>query len=204
MNGSSPWNRTIGAVVLAAGLSSRMGRPKMVLPWGRTTIIGQVVSVLQQSGVSEIVVVTGGAQHELEAALQKAAVKIEFNPRYQEDSMVLSLQVGVNHLGPSVEAVLVALGDQPQIQVKIARSVIQAYLETDSLLVAPSYQRRRGHPWLVARHLWQDILTLQPSETLRTFFAAHHEHIYYLNVDDDSVLRDLDTPADYEREKPIA
>ncbi|MBN2550354.1 MAG: nucleotidyltransferase family protein [Anaerolineales bacterium] len=192
----------VSAIVLAAGQSSRMGSPKMILPWGSSTVIGRVVDVLQQAGIEDIIVVTGGARQLVEQALAGKPVRAVFNPRYQQDHMTYSLQTGLLELGEQVSAALVALGDQPQIEAPVVLAVLQAYLEKGSPLVIPSYQMRRGHPWLVDRALWGGLLGLLPPATLRDFLNRHQEQIEYLPVAADSVLRDLDTPLDYQREHP--
>lgn len=191
----------IAAIVLAAGLSKRMGLPKLSLPWGDSTVIGHVCSVLSQAGVTEIVIVTGGARQQVETALAGEPVRLVFNPRFEQSEMIDSLQVGLVNLSPHIEATLVALGDQPQIQVEVVQGVMQAYQERRAGLVVPSYRMKRGHPWLVDRALWDEILSLHPPYTLRDFLARFEQHISYLPVESDTILKDLDTPDDYEREK---
>lgn len=193
---------TIGAVVLAAGQSRRMGAPKMTLPWGNTSVIGRVVEVLALAGVEDLVVVTGGTHLQVEGALQGTLARCIFNPRFMEDEMVLSLQAGLTSLHAGDDAALVALGDQPQIETGVVQAVIAAYHLNHAPLVAPSFQMRRGHPWLIARPLWPAILALHPGETLRDFLNAHVDRIEYLAVDTPSILRDLDTPEDYRRDRP--
>lgn len=192
----------LSAIVLAAGLSKRMGQPKMVLPWGETTVIGQVVKVIAQAGLEHIQVITGGARQQVEAALQDLPARPVFNPRFLEDEMVFSLQVGLSQLPPEIDAALVALGDQPQIEVDVVQAVVTTYRQTGAPLVVPSYQLRRGHPWIIARCLWPAVMVLQPGETLRDMLNAHADQIAYLTVDTPSILRDLDTPADYARDQP--
>ncbi len=193
---------SIAAIILAAGRSSRMGQFKMDLPWGQTTVIGQVVQVFVQAGVSEIVVVTGWARQRVEAAVHGLPARCVHNPRYAEDYMILSLQAGLRSLSSHASAALIALGDQPQIQPDIVRRVIEVYYQHRALIVAPSYQLRRGHPWLIDRRKWSDVLNLQPPDTPRDFLNAHQKEIEYAPVENDSVLRDLDTPEDYQRERP--
>ena len=190
----------IGAVILAAGESKRMGRPKMVLPWQGTTVIGQVAVVLCAAGIEAVVAVTGGDREQVEAALAGTCVQTAFNPRYREDQMILSLQVGLNALPLGVDAALVVLGDQPQIQAQVVRAVIAAYRESHAPLVVPSYRMRRGHPWLVQASLWPALLAMQAGQTLRDFLNRHAAQIEYFEVDTPSILKDLDTPEDYERE----
>jgi len=119
--------------------------------------------------------------------------------------MVDSLQVGLAQLSESVEATFVALGDQPQIQLPVVQAVLDAYMRATSehpkALIVPSYQMKRGHPWLVRRDLWPELSRIRPPETLRDFLNRHGEEINYLPVTTDTILRDLDTPDDYAHEK---
>jgi molybdenum cofactor cytidylyltransferase len=193
---------SIAAVVLAAGRSLRMGRPKMVLPWGDTTVIGQVVGVLCQAGIQRIVVVTGGARRQVEGALSDFALQLVFNPSFAQEEMLVSLQLGLRNLGSDEDAALVVLGDQPQIELEVVKSVLARYQAQQASLVVPSFQMRRGHPWLVKRTLWNDIFDLQPARTMRDFLNQYADQIDYLNVDTASVLRDLDTPQEYQRQRP--
>lgn len=173
----------------------------MTLPWGETTVIGRVVDVLAQAGLSDIIVVTGGHRDQVEAALIDHPAQSVYNPRYAEGDMVSSLQLGLSTMSASVAAALVVLGDQPQIQQSTVRSIVREYITTDAKLVIPSFQMRRGHPWLVDRMLWQGILDLPPQAILRDFIQANAVLISYLTVDTPSILKDLDTPEDYEREQ---
>ncbi len=192
----------VGAVVLAAGLSTRMGQPKMVLPWGKVTIIEKVVTTLREAGIEKIVVITGGAHQEVLKALNGYYVTIIFNPQYHNGEMLNSLQAGLRALPPDVRGALIVLGDQPFIQKETIETVVRAFLETSSQLVIPSFQMRRGHPWLIARQLWQEVLEIKPPETLRSFLQANHEKITYVVVDTPTIIWDIDTPEDYEKRKP--
>jgi len=192
----------ISAVILAAGRSQRMGRPKMALPWGDTTVIGQVVQTLVQAEVKDILVVTGGYHQEVESALQGLPVRVVYNPRFAEGEMVSSLQTGLANLPEAADAALVVLGDQPKIQARVVSGVIAMYRAQHADLVVPSYQMRRGHPWLIDRRLWGEVQALGVQHTLRDLLQAHASEILYLPVETDSVLIDLDTPGDYERERP--
>jgi molybdenum cofactor cytidylyltransferase len=195
----------IAAVVLAAGLSRRMGRPKMVLAWGGRTVIAQVVSTLQEAGLERILVVTGGENQVIETALAGSlAGPVDFvqNPSYQDGEMIHSIQVGLKALPTGVRAALITLGDQPQIQAEIVRAIIQSYQQGGHLLILPSFQKHRGHPWLIDRSLWAEVLALQSPQTLRDFLRAKSEQIHYLEVDSSSILQDLDTPEDYQRFRP--
>jgi len=192
----------VAAVVLAAGLSRRMGQPKMILPWGNTTVIGHVVQALMNGGLDQILVVTGGASRKVEEALEGMSVQTVYNPRYEHDQMAFSLQVGLSSLSARTAAAMVVLGDQPQIESFVVKRLLQGYNEKPEPLIVPSYRMRRGHPWIIDRSLWSAVWSLKPPKTLRDFLNAHADQIRYLKFDTPSVLGDLDTPSDYERERP--
>ena len=196
----------VGAVVLAAGKSERMGKPKMGLPWGNTTVIGQVIATLVEVGLDDVVVVTGGGRKEVERALnglpQGWSVRAVFNPDFTAGEMLSSLQRGVVALGEAFDAALIALGDQPQIQTAVVRTIMDTYIQSGASLVIPSYAMRRGHPMLIARSLWAGLLALRPPQTLRELIQVYQDEIVYVNVDTPSILQDLDTPEDYRQFKP--
>jgi molybdenum cofactor cytidylyltransferase len=204
-------DRSIAAVILAAGQSQRMGQPKMLLPWGKTTVLGQVLGVFAETletdwkADKQIIVVTGGARAEVEELVGQLALPLSmacvFNPAYATGEMLTSLQVGLAALGPEVAAALIGLGDQPQVSLNAARKVLAACEATDARLIIPSFQLRRGHPWLVRRDLWPEILNMRPPATLRDFLNVHAGEITYVQTDA-TILKDLDTPEDYRREKP--
>lgn len=190
----------MGAVIMAAGRSQRMGRPKMTLPWGKTTVIGQVVQTLAAAGVDPVVAVTGGAEVEVTESLRNLPVTTVRNPLYAQSEMLTSLQTGLRVLPEDVDGVLICLGDQPQIEIQVVSSLAASFRHNRRSLIVPSYKMRRGHPWLVGRELWDEILHMDPESSLRNFLNMHSADITYLIVDTDSILKDLDTPEDYEDE----
>jgi len=211
----------ISAIILAAGQSKRMGQPKMLLPWGNVTVLEQVISVFAQAGCEEILVVVGGWREKIQEVISECAkrypVQSVINKDYEKGEMLSSIQCGlgaINSLrtdwrstqqtaeeGVRVAAML-GLGDQPQVEERSVWLVREAFLQTGSPLVVPSFQMRRGHPWLVRRSLWGEVLDLKPSQTPRDFLNAHTSDIHYVTVDSPSILADLDTPEDYAAARP--
>ncbi len=192
----------IAAIVLAAGQSTRMGKAKMLLPWGETTVIGMVVSTLKEAGVTDIHVVTGGTHAQLNKLLQEYKVHLIFNDQYMNGEMLTSIQVGLRNIGGEINAILIVLGDQPQIEPAVVRAVIERYRSTAHEIIVPSYKMHRGHPWLLAKSYWREILGLHPPQTLRDFLNEHNRDIDYVGVDTSSVIQDLDTKEDYHRYQP--
>lgn len=194
--------RSIGAVVLAAGMSSRMGQPKVLLPWtGRKTIIEQIIEQLVLSRLDYITVVTGNKAPEVRQLAEKMGVETAYNSHYRTGEMLSSLKTGLAAMPAHVSAALVVLGDQPRIQPRVIGQVLTAYAEGKGKIVAPSYQKRRGHPILIDRRYWPEILALPTDGAPRDVINAHASEIAYVNVDTDSVLRDVDTPEDYSQER---
>lgn len=194
--------RSVGAIVLAAGMSTRMGQHKVVMPWdGRRTIIEQIVEQLILARVDHIAVITGHHAPDVQRLVQRQGVETVYNAKYQSGEMLSSLKAGLKAMPAHISAALIVLGDQPRIQARIVNQVAMGYAESSKKIVAPSFQMRRGHPILIDRRLWPEIIDLPDNGSLRTVMNAHREQIGYVNVDTDSVLRDVDTPEDYQQER---
>ena len=174
----------------------------MLLPWGERTVIQQVVTTFLNSGIEDIVIVTGGGHEQVEKAVDRYPVRKIHNGEYATGEMLSSLQCGLRAMHDQVQAVLIGLGDQPQAQEESIRSICETYREDADRLIVPSFQMKRGHPWLVTRSLWDEILALQPPETPRDFLNHHANEIRYVNMDTPTILADLDTPEDYQKSRP--
>jgi molybdenum cofactor cytidylyltransferase len=194
--------KRIGAVVLAAGMSTRMGRPKMILPWGNRTVIGQVVHILSQAKLRPIAVVTGIDNDLIVQNLQAYDFIEAFNPDFGNGEMLVSLQVGLGKIIHDCTAVMIVLGDQPQIELTVVKIILQEYMDQDHQLIIPSYQMHRGHPWLIGEKYWPEILQLQPPRTMQDLIRNHTLDINYIDLNTTSILLDIDTLEDYETLKP--
>jgi molybdenum cofactor cytidylyltransferase len=192
----------IAAVVLAAGKSERMGRPKMALAWGESTVLGTILQALASATIQEIRVVTGASKIVVEDICTREGVKTIFNGAFAEADMLSSIQVGISALPTAADAALIVLGDQPQIQVETVRRLAQVYELAASPLVVPSHNMRRGHPWLIDRGLWPELLRMSTNETARDFLIRNDSQIHYVEIDSATILDDLDTPGDYLKSRP--
>ncbi len=174
----------------------------MPLPWGANTVLGQVIEVFRVSHVDDILVVVGSDRGPVEQIAEAWRARTVFNPNYADEDMLSSLQVGLQAMPAKTDAALIALGDQPQMQHTTVLAILRLYEETHQPLIVPSYQMHRGHPWLVARELWSDILGMHAPETARDFMNGHATSISYVDVDTPTVLQDVDTPEEYDRGHP--
>jgi molybdenum cofactor cytidylyltransferase len=192
----------IAAVLLAAGESRRMGRPKLTLPWGTGgSVIAQVAARFREAGADPLLVVTGGDREEVERALRGAGAQCLFNPIYRQGGMLSSIKVGLRRLlDGEAEAALVAPADLPYLTAETLRSLLDHRRRSGSDLIVPSHEMRRGHPVLIGRAYWQEVLDLPEGRTLRDFLRRRTGQIDYVVVGDAGVIQDLDTPEDYERD----
>ena len=185
------------AIVLAAGQSKRMGQNKMLMRFGVSSVLETVVSTLGECDLNDILVVTGHEREQVEQRLRECPVRLTHNPDYASGEMLSSIQTGLRAMQAECQAALLALGDQPLIQVEVVRRVLAA--QQPNTIVIPSFQRKRGHPILIDRALWPAVLRLPPGSNLREMINAHADQIRYVEVDTDTIIRDLDTPEDYQQ-----
>ena len=191
----------IAGVVLAAGRSTRMGRFKPLLPWGRHTVIEQVATTMLAGPLDELLVVAGHEHEALAAVLRSYPARVIFNPDYATGEMISSIQAGLRALGPDVEAALMAVGDQPRLQAATLAAVTAAWrASSPPRIIIPSYRMRRGHPICLPRAVWPDVLALNWQEGLRSLWSKLAGQIEHLTLDSPTILSDMDTPDDYWRE----
>ncbi|HEY4692585.1 MAG TPA: nucleotidyltransferase family protein [Bellilinea sp.] len=193
-------NSRVAAIVLAAGASRRMGRSKMTLPFRGKTVLGTILTTLNQAEVDPLIVVIGGAKEKVEAALAELPMNVirAYNPEFEHTEMLDSLKIGIEALPADVEAFLIVLGDQPQMQPGTVKAILAEYRTGGHELIIPSYEMRRGHPWLVGKAFWPALTSLSGDQTMRDFLRLQQDRIHYLVVDTPSILQDMDTPEDYQ------
>ena len=183
--------RKIGAVVAAAGLSSRMGDFKPLLPFDGATVIERCVANLRAAGASEIVVVTGHRAAELAAQLRD--VTLVHNPLYAETQMFDSLRLGLRALPADCDTILLTPGDVPLVEPETVR----ALLDTKAGFACPVCAGRRGHPVALDGRYRDAVLRYAGDGGLRGAIAALGIPVTEVEVADEGMSRDLDTPADY-------
>ena len=192
-------DKRVVAVVLAAGKSQRMGRFKQLLPFGGRAVVQTVVDMLHSLEIEEIVVVVGHRADEVRKVLADSARCVE-NPGYA-DGMFSSVLAGLNALDPKVDGMMLLLGDQPQIRVSVVKTVLDRFCSTGKGIVLPEVLGKRGHPVIIdVQRYGEAIRALDGSEGLKPLVRGYPEDTEIVKIDDESILRDLDTPEDYERE----
>lgn len=187
---------TLGAVVPAAGLSRRMGREKVLLPFGGSTMLGTVLSKLATAGVEGVVVVVrpdlAGAAEEAKAA----GAGVVVNPR-PEGEMIVSIRLGLAALPDGLEAFFVWPADHPAVLASTLERLAGRASREGAVL--PVTNGRRGHPALVGMGLAGAIAAIPESEGLRRLWRERADAVEELLVDDPGILENLDDPDAYER-----
>ena len=187
----------IAAVVLAAGLSRRMGQAKLLMPVGGRAIIRYVVESVLAGGVDSVWVVTGPDVEPIEAALAGFEVQIVVNPA-PEEGQAGSVRTGIAALPPSVEAVLIALGDQPSLAPSIIPALLAARRTSPKLIVAPRYRDGQGNPVLFKREIFPELLRLTGDQGARPIIQKEPARVEWVELDL-PMPPDVDTLDDYEK-----
>jgi Uncharacterized MobA-related protein len=186
----------IWAILLAAGESSRMKTPKMILPFGKSTIIESVIANVAASDAGKMVVVLGSWKEEILQVIEKHNVNMCFNENYRQ-GMLSSVQCGLRFIPGASKGALICPGDQPMVDKGIINMVISAFKSTGKGIVIPTHEKKRGHPVMIDSKYYDEILNLKPAETLKRIMDDHPDDIEEVETGFSSVLKDIDTPDDY-------
>lgn len=190
------------AVVPAAGASRRMGRPKLLLPFGTGTVMGSLVAALRAGGASPVLLVTAPGDEELRARALEAGCRVAVNPA-PERGMLSSIREGIAALGGAHalaqggEVLLVAPADLPALRPATVAELLWRRAAVDAPLAVPAYQGKRGHPLAIAPALLPEIETLHLDVGLKELLERHAAAVLEVPVDDPGAVRDVDTPQDY-------
>jgi molybdenum cofactor cytidylyltransferase len=190
----------IAAVVLSAGESSRMGRPKALLPIDGETFIEKIVGALQKTSVGKIVVVLGHDAVEMKLRMEHLPVEILVNPDYKLGQLS-SLQVATRLLEKDgdCEAMLVHLVDHPYIDAKLTETMIEQFRATGKLIVVPRHNGKRGHPVIFSRKLFGELLSAPMDQGAKAVVNAHREETLEIDTKDAGITLDIDTPELYKQ-----
>jgi molybdenum cofactor cytidylyltransferase len=190
----------ISAVILSAGESSRMGRPKALLPIDGQTFIERIVGALRQGGIERIVVVLGFNAEELRRQIAHLAVEILINPDYRRGQLS-SLQVAVRHLQKveNCHGMMVHLVDHPYIDPQLVQLMVRRFDESKVSIVVPRHQGKRGHPVIFSSSLFAELLGAPMDRGAKSVVNGHRDDTLEIDTEDVGVTLDIDTPDLYRR-----
>ena len=200
------------AVVLSAGESSRMGRPKALLPIQGQKFIERIIRVIGQSRVGRTIVVLGHHADQLRGQIEHLPVEVVINPDYRSGQLS-SLQAAIRHIsgddpGPDegdrhrpqragCDGMLVHLVDHPFIDVALVDALIESFFETKKMIVVPRYKGKRGHPVIFSRQLFGELLNAPFDQGAKAVVNAHRQETLEIEWQDEGITLDIDTPELY-------
>jgi molybdenum cofactor cytidylyltransferase len=183
-------------IVLGAGESKRLGRPKQTLPFGDTTLLGHVLRDVEDSSLERVVLVVGGAAEEALAAITPRRAEVVRNDSYGS-GCASSLLAGLDATGSEEEAVMLVLGDMPGVGPAVIDAVADTWEERHPWATVTSYRGDLGHPFVFARAAFPDLRGLHGDKAVWQLIERHPERVERIDVDR-PLPRDVDTWADYE------
>jgi molybdenum cofactor cytidylyltransferase len=188
---------SVAGLILAAGKSERMGRSKLMLDFHGKTFLEHIFEEARQSKLAEVRVVLGHDAGRVQTLFPSLAGKWVVNPDF-ERGQLSSIQCGLSSLYKySVDGVMLFLIDHPFVNRILINKLIACFDENQSLIVVPSYGKRRGHPVIFSSLLFDELSNASPDRGASDVVQRHQKEIFHVEVDNPGVLIDIDTPEDY-------
>lgn len=186
----------INAIILAAGRSQRMGKPKALLKFEDKTFLEQIISVLKLSDVDRVTVVLGAEAETIKKSIDLSGTNVVINKDYQKGQLS-SLIAAIKDTPEDTEAILVCLVDTPFITQEVVNEIIRKFRETNNPIIVPVFNKERGHPTLFSRSLFNELLSAPEEQGARYVLYSNEEKILELETSESGILIGIDTPADY-------
>lgn len=191
--------KEIGIIILAAGKSKRMGQQKLLMNYNGKSIIEHIVLTAMRSHAGDIYVVLGSHWQDISEKIRTLPVKTILNENF-EQGMLSSVQCGFNAMEPSPRAGILMLGDQPMVRTGIINKLIDHYYRSSKGIIVPVFQGKKGHPVLIDAKYMPQIGRLDPDVGLRQLMEENMKDIYEMEVETNTILKDIDTIEDYNKE----
>jgi molybdenum cofactor cytidylyltransferase len=201
----------IGIIILAAGDSSRLGRPKQLLPYRGKTLLSHIIMEASGAGLDPVIVVTGAFESEVSESLRGMTVEIVYNPRWSE-GMASGIVAGLSKLialgrdadagggepgGIEPGAAIIAVCDQPYISASLFRKLVEMYNGSAKGLIACHYSDAVGTPVLFGRGYFTELLALSGKEGAKNLLKNHPDELITISFPRGDI--DIDTDDDYAR-----
>lgn len=191
----------IAGLVLAAGLSRRLGQPKQLLRLGGRTLVNWPLAALRDVGVDPLVLVIGHREEEVMRAIDVRDVRVVVNPRFVE-GLSTSLKFGILSIAtlcPEVQGALVLAGDQPLVGPELLRALIDEFDRGTHPIVATAHADHTGVPMLLGRDSWPLLDLIGEDQGARALLRARSDLVSTVAASDERMALDVDTMADYQR-----
>lgn len=186
------------AIILAAGKSTRMGEPKPLVRFGKQTFLETILQNFKNTGIEDVLIVLGYKAEQIAKELNLPPDDFAINKNYQLGQFS-SVQTGVKNLQSNCTGVFLALVDQPQIGSNVLTKIRKAFEENSGKIAIPTFKGKRGHPPVLPKWLFSEILTANPTQKASALIRNHPDEIYELEIDDESILWNINTKENLKR-----
>jgi molybdenum cofactor cytidylyltransferase len=191
----------LSAIVLAAGMSTRMGRNKLLLRFRDQALIVRAVDTLLASKIDEVIVVLGHEIEKAQAELKGKPVRLIQNPDYR-DGLSTSVRTGVEAVSSQADGIMIYLADQPLLEPADINRIVAAFTDAKRVnksIVVPFFEGERGNPVVLDASLRVAILGIVGDVGCKGVIKRYPEKVYALQMENDHVVRDVDDPNAYKR-----
>ncbi len=196
-------SKRVFAIIPAAGVSQRMGKPKLLLSWNGQTIVEKLVNTIKQSGVFEILVVTRPDDVDLQTILKQLPV-ITVIPETPPEDMKASVQRGLERIEKQFnitdqDAWMLTPADYPLVQPSTVNTILNEWKHSEADILIPVYKGQKGHPILLKWKLAKNVFNLRENEGVNSVINDEKWVQQLVSVNDSGILQDIDTPEDYQK-----
>jgi molybdenum cofactor cytidylyltransferase len=189
----------IAGLILAAGESTRMGTPKATLAYRGRTFLELIAQTLREGGLERIVVVLGHQAEDIQRQVKLETAQVVINPDYRS-GQTSSLQAGLRALiADELDAVILCLVDYPAVSAETVRRIVATFRQCGAPVVIPTYQGRRGHPVLIGRQVFEELLGLACDTGADSVVRRYRPATQFVEVEDEGIVVDVDDPESYRR-----
>lgn len=201
----------VSAVVLAAGMSTRMGQNKLLLNFREKPLIVHAVDTLLASNIDEVIVVLGHETEKIRDQLERSIglankapgkpVRLVQNPDYQ-NGLSTSVRTGVEAVSPQAKGIMIYLADQPLLEPEDVNRIVAGFAaakEVNKSIVVPFFKGERGNPVILDASLRDSILGIAGDVGCKGVIKRYPEKVYAIEMENDHVVRDVDDVQAYER-----
>jgi molybdenum cofactor cytidylyltransferase len=197
----------LGVVILAAGASRRMGRPKLLLSWGQTTVLGHLLQQWNNLGASQITIVCAANAAPLTSELDRLGFPTAnriVNPT-PENGMFSSIRCAArwNDWSPELTHSVITLGDQPHLRETTLQTLLDFSARNSGKICQPLRTGHRKHPVVLPKRFFGELKNTSAAD-LKTFLTEHAQDLSGFESDDAGLDLDMDTPEDYERVRRLS
>lgn len=194
----------ISGIILAAGSSQRMGSPKALLKIGEKTFLQHIVEALHSARIIDNVIVLGSGAEEIQKTLSWFEGKVAVNNDWQKGQLT-SIITGLNNLDMTkteteeIHGAIICPVDHPLLTQSLLVDLLQGYWLSKKRIIIPTHQGQRGHPVIFDRELFDEIRNAPLDIGARAVVRNHEDDVLEVNVDDEGVLINIDSPDDYKK-----